>query len=332
MPRQPLPGGRRAGPHLPIGHGLLRAAERAERIGAWSIQIFSDNPTSWRRRPGPPAEAEAFRRRLEELDIGPLAVHAAYLVNLAGSNQSLWSRSVEVLRQELAIAPALGARFVNVHAGSHRGSGVDEGIERLVDGIERALEGAPGGLGAPLVVVENSSGGGDSIGVTIEELGRICDAAGSRGMSDRVRFCLDTAHLWGAGYDISTEAEIDRLLSEFDRLVGLERLAMIHLNDTVSGLGSRHDHHTHLGEGHIGVAALKYLLRNDILRDVAFYFETPGMESGYDAVNMSRLYDLAAGRPLTPAPTATLDAAPTSVTEPATAHQTQRRTSSSRAR
>jgi deoxyribonuclease-4 len=296
-----LPGGRRAGPHLPIGHGLLRAAERAAQIGAWSIQIFSDNPTSWRRRPEPPPEAQAFRRRLEELDIGPLAVHAAYLVNLAGSDQSLWGRSVEVLRRELALAPALGARFVNVHAGSHRGSSVAEGISRLADGIERALADAPAGSETPFVVVENSSGGGDGIGVTIEELALINRAAGARGLGERLRFCLDTAHLWGAGYDISTEIEIDRLLASFDRSIGLERLAMIHLNDTVSGLGSRHDHHTHLGEGHIGAAAMKYLLRNDVLSDVAFYFETPGMESGFDAVNMARLYDLAAGRPLTPA-------------------------------
>jgi deoxyribonuclease-4 len=300
IPRQPLPGGRRAGPHLPIGHGLLRAADRAAQIGAWSIQIFSDNPTSWRRRPEPPPEAEAFRRRLEELDIAPLAIHAAYLINLAGSDQSLWSRSVEVLRRELAIAPALGARFVNVHAGSHRGSSVAEGIGRLVDGIERALTGVPAGGDAPFVVVENSSGGGDSVGVTVDELALICRAAESRGLGERLRFCLDTAHLWGAGYDISTEARIDLLLAEFDRLIGLERLAMIHLNDTVSGLGSRHDHHTHLGEGRIGTAALKYLLRNDILRHVAYYFETPGMESGFDAVNMARLYDLAAGRRLTP--------------------------------
>ena len=296
--RARLPGGRRAGPHLPIGHGLLKTAERAAQIGAWTIQIFSDNPTAWRRRPELPPEAAAFRGRLADLDIGPLAIHAAYLVNLAGPDPALFARSVGVLRHELAGAPALGARFVNVHAGSHRGSGVEAGIAHLVDGLEEALADVPNGPDCPFVVVENSSGGGDGIGVTIEELARISQAARARGLDGRIRFCLDTAHLWGAGYDISDPAEFDGLLAEFDRQIGLDRLAMIHLNDTTSGLGSRHDRHTHLGDGRIGGAALSHMLRHDALGDVAFYFETPGMEDGYDAINMARLFDLAAGRPL----------------------------------
>jgi deoxyribonuclease-4 len=299
---------------MPIGQGLLRAAERAAQIGAWTIQIFSDNPTSWRRRPEPSPEAEAFRRRLAELDIGPLAIHAAYLVNLAGSDARLFARSVAVLRQELVVAPALGARFVNVHAGSHRGAGLESGVGQLADGLAQALAGARTDADAPELVVENSSGGGDSIGVTIEELALVWQAISARGLNGLARFCLDTAHLWGAGYDISSPAEIDRLLADFDRRIGLERLAMVHLNDTLSGLGSHRDHHTHLGEGRIGTAAMAHLLRHDLLRDVTFFFETPGMEDGYDAVNMARLYDLAAGRPLTPAPEA--QATPTTARSP----------------
>jgi deoxyribonuclease-4 len=276
----------------------VRAAERAAQIGAWTLQIFSDNPTAWRRRPDLPTEAAAFRARLGELDLGPLAIHAAYLVNLAGPDQILFARSVEVLRRELEIAPAFGARFVNVHAGSHRGSSVEAGIERLTDGLAAAMLNVDVGPDAPLVVIENSSGGGDGIGVTIGELAGIADAAAARGLDDRVHFCLDTAHLWGAGYDISDPAVVDSVLEEFDRDIGLDRLAMIHLNDTASGLGSRHDRHTHLGEGRIGHEALAYLLGHEALRRAAFYFETPGMEEGFDAVNMSRIYDMAAGRSL----------------------------------
>jgi deoxyribonuclease-4 len=316
-----LPGGRRVGPHLPVGMGLLRLADRAAEIGATAVQIFSDNPTAWRRREALPPEVPAFRERLVELDLRPLSIHAAYLVNLAGSDDTLFEKSVEVMRHELTNAPAYGARFVNVHAGSHRGTDSEAGMARLVEGLARALSDAPGGPDAPLVVVENSSGGGDAIGVTIEELAAIGEAAAARGLDRRLGFCLDTAHLWGAGYDISTVEEVDRVLAEFDRLIGLPRLAMIHLNDTHSGLGSRHDRHAHLGDGHIGTAPLAYLLRHPALAGVAFYLETPRMEHGYDAVNMARVYDLVAGRPLTPAPAEEAAAAPrTSSRRPGSAH------------
>ena len=298
-PRVRLPHDRRAGPHLPIGHGLLKAADRAAGIGAWTLQIFSDNPTAWRRRSEAPAEAAAFKARMAELDLGPLSIHASYLINLAGSDQALYERSVEVLRQELLAAPAFGARFVNVHAGSHRGGGVEVGIARLVDGLSAALGDVAAGREAPLVVVENSSGGGDAIGVTIEQLASIDLLLRDRGLGSRTGFCLDTAHLWGAGYDISRPDEIDRLLDEFDREIGLERLAMIHLNDTTSSLGSRHDRHIHLGDGRIGEAGLGHFIRHEALRRAAFYFETPGMEHGFDALNLARIADLAESRPLT---------------------------------
>jgi deoxyribonuclease-4 len=285
-----------------MGGGLLKVAERAGEIGASALQIFSDNPTAWRRRPEPPPEAPAFRQRLAELDIGPLAIHAAYLVNLAGPDEILFDRSVEVLRHELVHAPAFGARFINVHAGSHRGAGVEAGVARLVDGLSRALAEAPDGPGAPLVAVENSSGGGDSIGVNVEQLAAVLELATAHGLDGRIGFCLDTAHLWGAGYDISDPAVIDGVLAEFDRLLGLDRLWMIHLNDTSSGLGSRHDRHEHLGEGRIGPLGMAHLLRHPALDHVAFYLETPGMEEGFDAINMARVGDLVAGRPLTPGP------------------------------
>ena len=121
--RVELRGGRRAGVHLPMAMGLVRVAERASEIGASALQIFSDNPTAWRRRAETPPEAAAFRLRIEELDIRPVAIHAAYLVNLAGPDDDLFGRSVEMIRHELAHAPEFGARFVNVHVGSHRGTG-----------------------------------------------------------------------------------------------------------------------------------------------------------------------------------------------------------------
>jgi deoxyribonuclease IV len=290
---------------MPISHGLVEAAERASAIGASTLQIFSDNPTAWHRRAEPPPDAEKFRQRLVELDLGPVAIHASYLVNLAGPDDLLFGRSVELLRHELGHAPEFGARFVNVHVGSHRGTGLEAGVRRLVDGLGRASDGLPSPASDPqaaFIVLENSSGGGAGIGVTIEELAVVRDAISDAGLGDRLAFCLDAAHLWGAGYEMSSPAAIDDLLSMFDRLIGLSMLAMVHLNDSHSPMGSRHDRHAHLGDGRIGGRGLAYLLCHQSLDHVAFYLETPGMEDGFDFVNVARLGDLAAGRPLTPGP------------------------------
>ncbi len=318
-----LPDGRRAGPHLPIGMGLLRVLDRAVAIGASTIQVFSDNPTAWQRRSQPLPHAAEFRQRLVQADIGPVAIHAAYLINLAGPNDELFGLSVGLLRHELEHANELGAAFVNVHIGSHRGAGVDAGIRRVVDGLVLATDGlvlatggvalgpgpgprpgdgdGDGGDGVRLVL-ENASGGGASLGSTIEEMARILDGASSRGVVPGLSFCLDSAHLWGAGYDVADPEAIDRVLGHFDELIGLDRLAMIHLNDSHAPKGSRHDRHAHLGEGLIGRLGLAYLLCHPALSHVSYYLETPDTEFGYDAVNVARLEDLAAGRALTPGP------------------------------
>ena len=300
-----LPGGRRAGAHLPMGMGLVRVVERTAEIGASAIQIFTDNPTAWKRRAEVPPDAAAFRQRLADLDVGPVAIHAPYLINLAGPDDELFGKSVELMRHELEGAPVFAARFVNVHVGSHRGAGLEPGIKRIVDGLERATDGLPAPAGdspATLTVLENSSGGGFGIGSTIEELAMVLDAADARGIGERLAICLDAAHLWGAGYDVSDPSAIDDILVNFDRSIGLRRLAMIHLNDSTSARGSRHDRHAHLGDGQIGRDGLAHLLCHPALDHVAFYLETPGMENGYDAVNVARLADLAEGRPLTPGP------------------------------
>ena len=140
--RPMLPEGRRIGAHLPLATGMVKAVDRAHEIGADALQIFTDNPTAWKRRAEPPAELAAFRERLREHDIGPVSIHASYLVNLAGSHPESFERSIELLAHELRHAPTFGARFVNVHIGSHLGLGVTAGIERLADGIHRTLHAA----------------------------------------------------------------------------------------------------------------------------------------------------------------------------------------------
>lgn len=297
------PDERRLGAHLPLGLGMVRAVERAHEIGANAIQVFADNPTAWRRRSEPPKELPAFRKRLVELGIGPVAIHAPYLVNLAGPEETFFSRSVAVLVSELRAAPGFRARFVNVHVGSHRGSGVEAGTERLADGLRLVQADVDDGPDAAMVVLENSAGGGFGLGVDVTELAEIAEAAAAKGVPEaRLGFCLDTAHAWGAGVDLADPAGADAFLDEFESRIGLRRLVMIHLNDSKSDRGSRLDRHEHLGAGQIGAAGLGHLLRHPKLAHVAYYLETPGMDEGYDAINVARAGDLIAGRPLAELP------------------------------
>ena len=283
--------------------GMVRAVDRASEIGADALQVFVDNPTAWRRRAEPPAEAAAFRARMVDLDIRPVAIHASYLVNLAGPEEEFFGRSVEVLAADLRAAPVFSGRFVNVHIGSHRGAGVEFGTQRLADGLALVLAEVDGGPDAVPIVLEHSPGSGFGIGMDVPGLADIAEAAAARGIPpDRLGFCLDTAHAWAAGIDLSEPAEIDAFLADFDDRIGLERLLMIHLNDSKSERGSHLDRHEHLGAGKIGAAGLGHLLRHPALAAVAYYLETPGMDEGYDAVNMARAHDIAAGRPLADLP------------------------------
>ena len=278
---------------------MVAAVDRAQAIGLDTLQIFSDNPTAWRRRAEPPSELGAFRARVDEVGLGPIAIHASYLVNLAGPDEMFHVKSVDLLGHELTVAPAFGARFVNVHMGSHKTSGLESGIAQLADGIATALAAVPDAPDAATLVLENSAGGGGGIGVDVAEIATVLAAVEARGVATgRVSICLDTAHLWGAGQPINTVAGVDRLVAEFDAAIGLERLAMIHLNDSKSELGSRMDRHEHIGAGAIGPDGLARILTHPGLRQVTYYLETPGMDDGYDAVNAARAHDLAEGRPL----------------------------------
>jgi deoxyribonuclease-4 len=282
---------------------MVRAADRAAEIGASALQVFSDNPTSWRRRPALPRELPAFLDRLAVHGLAPLAIHAPYLVNLAAPDASIRERSVAVLVNELRVAAAYGASFVNVHIGSHRGDGFAVGLDRLVAGISQVFEELDGAAPGPALILENGAGGGFAMGATVEELGQIAAALAAAGIpGDRSGFCLDTAHAWAAGYPIDTPAGVDATLAELDRAVGLPHLRMVHLNDSRSERGSRADRHEHIGAGRIGAGGIGRILSHPGLDHVTYYLETPAMDAGYDAINVRRVLDIAAGRPLATLP------------------------------
>ena len=278
---------------------MVKAVERAHEIGADALQVFADNPTAWRRRPEPPRELPAFRARLVEHDIAPIAIHAPYLINLAGPEEPFFGRSVNVLAHDLRAAPGFVARFFNVHIGSHLGAGIPAGVRRLAEGLRLVFAENDPLPELPMVVLENSAGGGFGLGTNVSELAEIAEAIAARGIpDDRVGFCVDAAHAWAAGIDLGRPDAIDAFLADFDARIGIQRLVMIHLNDSKSERGSRLDRHEHVGAGRIGATGLRHLLTHPSLDHVAYVLETPGMDEGYDAVNIARARDLAAGRTL----------------------------------
>lgn len=279
--------------------------------------MFVDNPTAWKRRTAPPKDLDAFRNRLVELDVRPVAVHASYLVNLAGPDGHFRTSSIDVLASDMTAAAAYGATMVNVHTGSHRDTSVEAGLQRVAAGVAEVLArsdesgtfaairplASGDGRYRPRLVLENAAGGGDSVGVTIGEHARIAEHAAQLGVPEaRLGFCLDVAHAWGAGIRMDDPDSIDAWLDEFDRELGLERLALLHLNDSRSERGSRTDRHEHIGAGQIGEEGFRHLLTHPALQDVPFVLETPGMDDGYDRINLQRARALFAGATLAKLP------------------------------
>ena len=301
------------GPHLQLGQGLLKAADRAQVIGANAVQVFTDNPVAWRRREDLPPELPEFRQRLAAAGIDNIAVHAPYLVNLCGANDDFWARSVATMAHELVVGRAYGAQGVVMHIGSHNGLEREEGIKRLVRGLAAVLEKADAAADAtapadaaapadgplPRLVLENAAGTGDGIGSSLEDLAEILGAADAAGVAlARLGVCLDTAHLWGGGYDIGSPTWIEWFSQRAERLIGRENVVMLHLNDSRVELGSRRDRHEHVGAGKIGTDGLRELLNHPWLRTLPTFLETPGMDAGYDAINLERALMLADGQEL----------------------------------
>ncbi len=267
----------RLGRHMPTHSNAVKAAEIARWLGCNAIQIFASNPTGWRPTAGDPASSLAFARAAGDKGLDPAVIHAPYLINLASPDEIIWEKSVFLLRWTLQRGAPLGAASVVFHTGSHRGSGVEAGITRIAEGITTILPETPPEV---MLLLENDVGAGNSLGGSFEQIGAVLNLLPQ--YQQRLGVCLDTAHLWGAGYDISTTASTHQVLQHFDEVIGFNRLKVIHLNDTEMALGSHRDVHARIGEGIIGQEGLRALLTDSRLDHVAVLLETPIKTDDHD--------------------------------------------------
>src|SRR5881398_2990108 len=210
--------------------GIKKALENAHRFGMDAIQLFAQSPRTWRFPDHDPADLDAFKRRREELGIGAVSIHALYLLNLASPKDEFYEKSVHVLQSTVDTACAIGAEAVVFHVGSHLGSGFEAGLERVVPALAEALERCSE---TTWLCMENSAGSGGTIGRSIEELAALYDALDHH---KRLGVCLDSCHLFASGYDITDRAELDRVMSEVDDSIGLDRLRCLHVNDSKTPL------------------------------------------------------------------------------------------------
>lgn len=269
----------RLGAHMSIAGGLPRAVDRAARHRCEALQIFTKSVGQWRSRQIPEDEIRRFRDRVAETGIGPVVSHASYLINLGSPAGPLRAQSIAALGDEVDRAERLGLLAVVLHPGAAMGAPEPEALARVAGGLLEVLR--PRAGGRVLVALEHTAGQGSTLGWRFEQLRAILDGAGGH---PRVAACLDSCHLLAAGYDIRTAAGVDATLTAFDRSVGLDRLCVVHLNDSKTPLGSRVDRHTHIGAGAIGFEGFRALVNDPRLRDMAMLIETPKAVSGGTAV------------------------------------------------
>jgi deoxyribonuclease-4 len=266
--------------------GIKKALDNAAEFGMDSVQLFVQSPRTWRFPEHDPADLETFRERREELGLGAVLVHALYLLNLASPKEDFYEKSTTTLCKTVDAACAIEADAVVFHVGSHQGAGFEVGLERVVPALGQALERCSD---TTWLCMENTAGTGDTIGRSLEELAALYEALDRH---PRLGVCLDSCHLFASGYDVTDAAELDRLVKELDRLIGLDRLPGLHVNDSKTPLGSNRDRHDNIGDGLMG-EGLGVFLAHPKLQKLPALLEVPGADGhGPDLEQMTKLREL----------------------------------------
>lgn len=273
------------GVHVSSAGGIDLAVDRAVALGCNTFQIFISNPRGWRPTLIPAEDVEKFKAKYRAASIEEAVAHSIYLINLASPNEYLREQSIESLVSGLVNTQRLGLTGLVTHIGSHQGDGLETGTNRVVDCLQQILSDT---TCCATLLLENTAGAGNLVGKTIAEIGKIIHLTDNK----RLGFCLDTAHAFEFGYDIRTVEGLEQLVSEIETEIGLNKLCAIHLNDSMTDLGSNRDRHEQYGLGMIGEAALTRIINHPKLRDKPFIMETPeitkGMMSGREVVEHVR--------------------------------------------
>lgn len=280
---------RRIGVHVSIAGKIWESLERAKRLKCNAMQIFSRNPRGWQASELSTADIERFKLLKEAYDIRPVAVHIPYIINLASPDEKLYKKSIIAYMEDLERIDLLGAEYFVTHLGSHVGTGEKGGIARFSRAINDIINSVNP---KATILLENTAGSGSWIGYKFEHIKRIIGAISK---PDKVGVCLDTAHTFEAGYDIKTKAGLERTLKDFDRLVGTERIKVIHFNDSISALGSNVDRHQGIGKGMIGLDAMGRIINHPKLKDAAIIMETPKKSDKDDLRNIAVVRKLLKG-------------------------------------
>ncbi|HWZ97976.1 MAG TPA: deoxyribonuclease IV [Candidatus Dormibacteraeota bacterium] len=292
-----MDGSLRIGIHTSIAGSYLNALESARKLGCNALQVFSASPRMWATGSAriPDTDAAAFRSRRTELGLGPLVIHANYLINLAAQQPMLRTRSIQAFHEELVRGIALGADFLVVHPGSRGENTSERAVATIIESIKQAAKRVP--LGNLRILIENTAGMGTAVGSSLEEVADLVS-----GLADlNAGACLDTAHLFAAGYDISSEKGLEQTIEHVEKTIGLDFVPVFHVNDSKIALGGRVDRHAHIGEGKIGAAAFGRILKHPRLSSLppagvlgrAFLLETPIDDPGDDRRNIAKLWELA---------------------------------------
>ena len=261
----------KVGAHVSSAGGLDKAIDRGQEMGAETIQIFVSSPQGWAFKPIAPAVIEKFNEKAAQSGIGPNFLHCIYLVSLGAPTEEHLQKSVGALTNYMQAAGEIGASGVIFHTGSHRGAGYDAVFDQAVGAMQEVLKASPEDVS---LLIENSAGMGDHICSSFQEIGRLMKAVAN----PRVRVCLDTQHLFAAGYNIVDKAGLERTMEEFDREIGLDKLMAVHANDSKTPLASAVDRHENVGEGHMGVEGFRVIMGHPAFRDVPFLLEVPGAD------------------------------------------------------
>jgi deoxyribonuclease-4 len=258
------------GAHMSIAGGLHLALERGREVGCGAVQIFLKNQRQWAARPLDDEMIRAFATARRRTGIRRVFAHSSYLINLASPDATAWAQAVDAFTDELERGEALGLSCVVIHPGSHMGAGLEPGLRRVIGALDQALARTAGYR--IKVALENTAGGGNSVGRTFAELATMIDGAAR---PERIGICIDTCHLFAAGYDLRTEAGYARAMAECEATVGRGRVLAFHLNDARAPFGSGLDRHEHIGRGFLGLAAFRRLLNDRRFARVPKVLETP---------------------------------------------------------